>query len=244
MSRLLILVVALLLAPIAHADPVADLREMGLYRGFAGESFVFDLRIATFRGDTQAGKTQESTVLFRDYAAVLVDFSAPASYAGRRILFSGQQMWLSLPSTARTVRISPADRLMGEASNGDILNIDLDLYTASALADETVDGTAYKRISAVANTPGVLYPRVDFLLEHGSNRPFRSYHFAASGKVLKVAQYVSFANDGGRERLHELLLLDPANERNHTRMEFSGYRAVELPAGMFSQSAIRNPLSY
>lgn len=246
MSRIVLLTLTLLLLALpgaaARADPAADLREMSLYRGFADQPFVFDLTVSTFRGGKQVGPTQQSSVYFRDFDAVLVDFSAPASYAGRRILFSGQQMWMALPSSSRSVRISAADRLMGDASNGDILNIDPARYTATALADETLKGVAYKRISAVANDAGVLYPRVDFLLEPGSNRPYRSYHYAASGKVLKVAQYMRFADDGGRERLSQLLLVDPANGGNYTMMQFRNYRTAELPAGMFAQSAIRNPL--
>ena len=132
MSRILILFLVLLLGPAAHADPAADLNAMSLYRGFPGQSFVFDLTVSTFRGGKQVGPTQQSSVYFRDYDAVLVDFSAPASYAGRRILFSGQQMWMALPSSSRSVRISAADRLMGDASNGDILNIDPARYTATA----------------------------------------------------------------------------------------------------------------
>jgi hypothetical protein len=243
MFRVLFLFLALLPA-FVQADPATDLREMSLYRGFADEPFIFDMQISTFRGDKQSGPTQQSSVLFRTFSAVLVDFTAPAAYTGRRILFSGQQMWLSLPNTSRMVRISAADRLMGEASNGDILNIDLDLYTLEALAIEVVDGVDYKRISAVANQPGMLYPRVDFLLDQQTNRPFRSYHFASSGKVLKVAQYVKFDVDGGRERLRQLILLDPANSANYTVMEFSNYRAEDLPAAIFAPSAIRNPMNY
>lgn len=244
MFRFWLLFIALLMPTLVHADPEADLREMSLYRGFAEEPFIFDMRIATFRGGKQSGPTQQSSVLFRDFSAVLVDFTAPAAYAGRRILFSGQQMWLSLPNTSRMVRISAADRLMGEASNGDILNIDLDLYDIEAHEDEGVEGVDYKRISAVANQPGVLYPRVDFLLDKQTSRPFRSYHFASSGKVLKVAQYVKFGVDGGRERLRQLILLDPANSANYTVMEFSHYRAADLPSALFAPSAIRNPLNY
>ncbi|WP_095147748.1 outer membrane lipoprotein-sorting protein [Pseudomonas sp. Irchel s3a18] len=243
MFRVLLLFFALLPA-LVHADPEADLREMSLYRGYADEPFIFDMHVATFRGGKQSGPTQQSSVLFRNFSAVLVDFTAPAAYAGRRILFSGQQMWLSLPNTSRMVRISAADRLMGEASNGDILNIDLDLYTIEELKIEVVDGVDYKRVSAVAKQPGVLYPRVDFLLEQQSNRPFRSYHFASSGKVLKVAQYVKFDVDGGRERLRQLILLDPGNSANYTVMEFSHYRTADLPAVIFAPAAIRNPLNY
>lgn len=244
MFRAFFLCLLLLLPAFVQANPSADLQAMSLYRGFANKSFIFDMQVSSFRGGKPFGVTQQSSVLFRNYSAVLVDFTAPTVYAGRRILFSGQQMWLSLPNTSRMVRISVADRLLGEASNGDILNINLALYTFKALASEVVDGVSYKRISAVANQPSVLYPRVDFLLDQKTNQPFRSYHFASSGKVLKVAQYVKFAVDGGRERLRQLILFDPANSGNYTVMTFSNYRAEELPAAIFAPSAIRNPLNY
>jgi hypothetical protein len=213
-----------------------DLNEVAAYRGLDG-AFSFDLEIAASGRGGQRAK-----VLFRSFESVLVDFNAPASHVGRRILFAGSQMWMALPGSARPLRITPADRLLGEASIGDILNIDPAAYTAREGPAETVDGQALRTIIAEGRGRP-LYPRVDFLVGK-SNRPVISRHYAQSGKVLKTAVYTGFGREAGRERLREMRLTEAASRGSTTTLRFDNYRAGQFPAAWFNQAALHTPLNY
>lgn len=228
----------------ALADATSDANQMWSYRGIPNSAFAFQTTVTAYRDGKKKGPTQTADVYFRTYEAVLVDFTAPSSFKGRRILFEGKRMWLALPSSARTIRVSADDRLMGEASNGDILNIPLERYTVAYGADETVDGSTYKRLVATLKSGATsLYSRVDFLVDRETNKPYRSFHFAKSGKLVKIAEYRKFATIGGSERVTQMVLIDPVVTNRFTVMTFSKYREARLPQSMFSKTSIKSEIS-
>lgn len=220
------------------ADAQSDLEALSAYRGIAGSPFSFDITItASGRG------SQTAKVLFRSYDSVLVDFTAPQTHVGRRILFAGSQMWMALPGSARPLRITPADRLLGEASIGDILNIDPSQYRARDGGSETLQGRSLKVIIAEGKRRGLLYPRVDFLVG-AQDRPVLSRHYAQSGKLLKQASYTGYRRSGGGQRLSEMRLFSTAQQDRNTVLGFANYAKGDFPASWFNQSALHTPLTY
>lgn len=242
--KTLALTVSLTLPSLLAAGATEDMRAMDAYRGYPTGGFAFDTKIQAYKGGSPTGSAQLATVYFRTHSAVLVDFHGPKAFKGRRILTEGKNMWLSMPTSARTIRVSADDRLMGQASNGDILNIPLDRYKYSYGPQETVGGKAYNRIVAKLKGGSALYARVDFLVQPGSNKPFRSYHFGRSGKLVKIVEYRKFANSGGRQRVTQIALIDPVRTSNVTIMQFNKYRRQKLPASLFSRDAIRGALNF
>lgn len=226
------------------AGPKEDIMLMGLYRGFDKAAFSFDIKITDYKNNKAKGSAQVASVFYRSTSATLVEFKSPSTVAGRRILTEGKNMWMVLPTSSRTIRVSADDRLLGQASNGDILNIPLEKYKYSYNGTETVKGKSYNRIVAKLRGGGATYSRVDFLVEPGTNKPFRSYHFSHSGKLVKVAEYVSFRNSGGQQRVSKIALIDPIVKSNVTIMQFGNYRKRNLPKSMFTKSAMRQALNF
>ncbi|MEQ5870015.1 outer membrane lipoprotein-sorting protein [Sagittula sp. NFXS13] len=233
-----------LLPAMSFAGAKDDILEMGLYRGFDQAAFTFDTQITAYVNNKPKGSSQVATVYYRSTDATLVAFKSPATFAGRRILTEGNSMWMVLPTSSRTIRVSADDRLMGQASNGDILNIPVEKYSYAYNGTETVNGKTYKRIVAKLSRGSAMYSRVDFLLAEGSNKPFRSYHFSGSGKLLKIAQYAAFRNFAGHERVTKIALIDPIVKSNVTVMHFDNYRQRNLPQAMFRKSALRNAINF
>jgi len=229
---------------LCFAGPKEDVMQMGLYRGFDKAAFSFDIQITEFQNNKATGRAQVASVYYRGTSAVLVEFKSPSTVAGRRILTEGNNMWMVLPTSSRTIRVSADDRLLGQASNGDILNIPIEKYSYSYNGTETVKGRSYKRIVAKLRGGGATYSRVDFLVETGSNKPFRSYHFSRSGKLVKIAEYVTFRTSGGQERVSKIALIDPIVKSNVTVMQFGNYRKRNLPTSMFTKSAMRQALNF
>lgn len=223
---------ATLLPRAARAAPQEDLNAISAYRGLS-EPFAFDLEILA------SGGAQSARVLFQSFDAVLVDFTAPRSHVGRRILFAGPQMWMALPGSARPLRVTPADRLLGEASIGDILNIDPAAYRA----EEGEGEGGLRRVIAHGQRAGLLYPRVDFLVD-SELRPRTSLHYAQSGQVLKTVSYSGFGPEAGRERVTELTISEIASQNAPTALRFRNYRAAQFPASIFNPAAIKTPLNF
>ena len=67
----------------------------------------------------------------------LIRFVAPARDADKLMLKNGNDLWFFDPSSKASIRISPQQRLLGQASNGDVVTVNLAKdYTASLLAEE------------------------------------------------------------------------------------------------------------
>ena len=77
--------------------------------------FIFDLTVATTSKGKKAN-TQKFTVSVKDFTKSLVRFTDPPENRGRVLLMVGQNLWIQIPSTNQPLRISPQQRLAGQAS--------------------------------------------------------------------------------------------------------------------------------
>lgn len=173
--------------------------------------------------------------------ATLAAFVSPARDAGKLMLRSGDDMWFYDPSTKASVRLSPQQRLMGQASNGDVMTVNLARdYSAKLLAEEdTMDGErkqrrAYK-LGLTAATPSATYATIEFWVEQESNRPIKGRYFADSGRLLKTVYYRRYEQQLGRERPTESVIIDGLNPQSVTLMRFSDYATPNIPLTWFNR---------
>ena len=66
----------------------------------------------------------------------LVRFVLPARDAGKLMLKNGNDMWFYDPTNKASVRLSPQQRLLGQASNGDVATVNLARDYKPTLAGE------------------------------------------------------------------------------------------------------------
>ena len=124
--------------------------------------------------------------------ASLVRFVLPARDTGKLMLKNGNDLWFYDPTTKASVRLSPQQRLMGQASNGDVVTVNMAKdYRATLLAQEEVqDGERRKRdsykLGLTANGPDVTYPAIEIWIDASNNRPLKARFFAESGRLLKT----------------------------------------------------------
>ncbi|MFX8887307.1 outer membrane lipoprotein-sorting protein, partial [Acinetobacter baumannii] len=55
----------------------------------------------------------------------VVRYVDPPRDAGKIVLLNGSRMWFYDPASKASVRISPQQRLIGEAANGDVVSVNL-----------------------------------------------------------------------------------------------------------------------
>ncbi|MBR8501819.1 outer membrane lipoprotein-sorting protein, partial [Burkholderia cenocepacia] len=80
-------------------------------------------------------KADPATSQFR----TLVQFVAPARDANKLMLKNGNDLWFYDPSSQASVRISPQQRLLGQAANGDVVTVNwANDYDASLAGEENV----------------------------------------------------------------------------------------------------------
>jgi len=165
----------------------------------------------------------------------LIRFAAPARDANKLMLKSGNDLWFFDPSSKASIRLSPQQRLLGQAANGDVVTVNLALdYEARLLGEETVlDGERQSRpchkLDLAARTPDVTYHRVEMWLDAASSRPVKARFYAESGQLLKTAYYRRYQMQLGVERPTETVIIDGLDANWVTVMRFSDYAWRDVP---------------
>jgi outer membrane lipoprotein-sorting protein len=171
----------------------------------------------------------------------LVRYVEPARDVGKMVLMNGSNMWFYDPSSKASVRISPQQRLLGQASNGDVATVNLAKdYTATLLGEEKLlDADRQNRdcwhLELKAATDEAVYSRVEYWVEKGTYRQVKGKFYSDSGRLLKIAYYHKFAPMLGRMAPGETIVIDAVNQSLVTTMAVSDMRAQEIPDSWFQR---------
>ena len=202
------------------------------YRGFRRKPFLMKLLVFS-RAPGKKDRKYQLLVRVKNDKSV-VQFLAPAREKGRGILKEGTNMWLHVPRTRKVIRISPTQRLLGEASNGDVASINLSRdYTSEMVGDETVENVACYKLLLKAVNRKVAYHKLDLWVSKKDSKPVKSNHYAISGKLLKIAFYKEFKKTKYGEKLSKMLLVDPLQKGKFTWMIYSDYQKKEIADKFF-----------
>jgi hypothetical protein len=171
----------------------------------------------------------------------LVRYAAPPRDAGKLVLLSGASMWFYDPASKASIRISPQQRLMGQASNGDVVTVNLALdYKPKLLGEEKIQDADRKErevwhLQLDAATSEAMYSRLEFWIEKGTYRPVKSKFYSDSGRLLKIAYYRKYESQLGMDRATETVIIDAVNASLVTKMTYSDFRAEEAKDVWFSR---------
>ena len=167
--------------------------------------------------------------------ASLLQFVLPARDAGKLMLKNGNDLWFYDPTNKASVRLSPQQRLLGQASNGDVATVNLAKdYKATLAGEEDIqDGERRTRkahkLALTAVSPDVTYASIEMWVDVENNRPLKARFFAESSRLLKTAYYRRFQPELGAERPTETVIIDGLNPQSVTLMRFSDYKARAIP---------------
>jgi outer membrane lipoprotein-sorting protein len=155
---------------------------------------------------------------------------------GQHLLMLGDDMWVYLPDTSRPVRITPLERLSGDASNGDVARTNYAAdYTAVYVRTEKVGDVECNVLDLAAKRKGATYQRILFWVRTEDARPVRAEFYLTSGKRIKSATFDDFYSVSGRQQLRRMTLYDEIRHNSHSVLEYSGIAPRELPDKLFYQ---------
>jgi len=202
-------------------------------------SFAVDVLLNEYR----AGKlnaTSSLTVYSRPSTGSgqyrnLVLFSAPARDVGKLMLRNGIDLWFYDPANRASVRISPQQRLLGQASNGDVMTTNLARdFDAEWVGEESLqDGEKRQRMAVIlrltAQRDDVAYPLVEYWVDPVNKQPVKANYYTAQGRLLKSAWFRRFEETLGAVRPTETVIIDGLNNQWVTIMRNSRYRYQDVP---------------
>jgi outer membrane lipoprotein-sorting protein len=197
---------------------------------YEGNQLTDENRVTTH--SRQNTKGQFLTIVHIDY---------PSRDRGKLLLRNDNILWFYDPKSKASVRMSPRQRLLGNASNGDVItsNFTQD-YSAILQGEENiVDGdrqarAAWKlRLSSINDFAP--YKAIELWVDKENDRPLKGKFYGSSGKLLKIAWYRKWQQVFDRIRPTEVLISDGFNPNKVTLMQMSNYRQKELPLPWFNK---------
>lgn len=194
------------------------------------------MRITNFDDDKQKDQAGFKVMVSgRDKA--LVKFVSGRD-KGNYLLMVGDDMWIYIPNTRNPIRITPIQRLMGEASNGDVARTNYSRdYDASILGEENLDGAACWKLELKAKAKGATYNRIVFWVERQTYLPRCADFYLTSGKFYKTALFEKFENMEFTGRfLTRTVLIDRLRPGRKTVMEYFEVKPAGLPDKYFNKN--------
>lgn len=171
----------------------------------------------------------------------LIRFVNPLRDVNKLMLKNGNDLWFFDPSSKVSIRLSPQQRLLGQAANGDVVTVNLAKdYVAETLDEEDVmDGEKTSRhcykLRLNERSPDVTYDHIDMWVEAKSSRPVKAHYYAESGRLLKTAYYRKFQSQLGVERPTEIVIIDGLDPGWVTVMRYSEYAWRDVPDAWFQR---------
>ncbi len=157
------------------------------------------------------------------------------------VLFDGPSLWFYDPSSKASVRISPQQRLIGQAAVGDILTVNLAVdYTGTVVGTETIQDAEHANrqcwhLDLKAANDRATYFHVEYWVEQGTNAPIKAKFYSDSGKLLKILYYRKFANRLGATRPTEAVIIDAVDSSLATIVSFGDDRFQDIPDSWFQR---------
>ena len=171
----------------------------------------------------------------------LIRFTAPARDANKLMLKTGNDLWFFDPASKASIRISPQQRLLGQASNGDVVTVNFaQAYQARVAQEEDVqDGDREKRhtykLALTAAAPDVTYHAVEMWVDTTSHRPVKARFYSESQRLLKTAFYRRFRDELGAQRPTEIVIIDGLNPNLVTVMRYGDFVARDIRESWFQR---------
>jgi outer membrane lipoprotein-sorting protein len=159
-----------------------------------------------------------------------------ADVKGQYLLMIDDDMWIYMPNTRKPIRITPLQRLMGNASNGDVARTRYAQdYTAAFKREESIDGMQCYVLELSAKREGATYKKIDYWITKNSFRPQKAEMYLISGKHYKTIHFDTYEEIQGRMLVTQVTITDRLREGRMTIMKYAGYAPKEIPEKYFNK---------
>lgn len=163
---------------------------------------------------------------------------APAKYKGNKLLMINTSMWFYKQGLSKPVPVSQRQKLMGDASYGDIASTNYaENYDASELPDEAVGEEECRVFDLKARSDKQTYDRIRYWVSKKRLVGVKAEYFTVSGKKFKSAlmDYDNVVQLEGRKRqfLSRIVMQGELMDGTVTYLNLREPRIAPLPDYVF-----------
>ena len=232
-----------LVGPNAVAQDVPTLLKAADKYRVSSENMQVETVISVFNTDGSPDKERRYTVFAQARHQSLVLMQSPAE-KGQKVLMLGDDFWLLMPSSQRALRITPMQKLLGDASTGDIATLSwADDYTGAVAGEDNCGEPAQAclHLSLAATRKGVTYQRIELWIGKARHEPIKADLYVQSDKLAKQARFV-MDKPAAPSAVTEMLLRDQLTNKKETQVRYVSRREKTVPEAWLNPMFLaRNP---
>ena len=205
----------------SSAEAIAELAVLDGLRTQGG-SVKINTRIEVYRNDVLESQSILDVYVGTENRSLAVYRSERE--AGQKVLMIDDQFWLFLPSSKRAMRITAMQKIMGEASIGDIASLqwqqDYKLISRNVKQDTIV-------LELAAARKGLSYKTVILWVSKGNFHPIKADFFLNSGKLAKQATFLLEKPVNGQWFMQSLSLTDKVKNNQRTVIYYDNIVSID-----------------
>ncbi|MFH0783033.1 MAG: outer membrane lipoprotein-sorting protein [Pseudomonadota bacterium] len=187
------------------------------------------------------GKIQHRSLIIKNRGENSVaEFTAPAKVQGNKLVMLDRNMWFTKPGLSKPVPISPRQKLIGGAANGDIASTNYAAdYDAVLVSEDQVEGIPCYVFDLSAKSKKTTYDRIRYWVSKERLLAEKAEFFTLSGKLFKTATFRydnTFGNDKGGQQpfISRMTIFDEVTKGNVTIMNYHDIKLETLPDAVFN----------
>ncbi len=222
----------------ADADPTELLRASDRARGAAASTAgVSWTSVVVTKDGEDINEATYSVILRGDDA--LAEVVAPARQKGEKILFNDRTLWFYKPGLRKPISVSPRQKLMGDAANGDMASTRYARdYEGTLAGAETVGGVPTWKLELKARARNVTYDRIRYWISKRERLGVRAEFLTLAGEVFKTAdfRYDNSIQVAGETFpfVSEMAIHDPLDAHKETLIRYQRPREEPHPESLFN----------
>jgi len=153
-----------------------------------------------------------------------------AGELGQKVLMLDDKFWIILPNTRRPIRITPMQKLLGEASVGDIATLTWSEDYDGTIIEHNITEQGINSIKLDLNSTrkGTTYHRIELFLNQKDYFPIKANLYLKSGKLAKEAYYENGTMNDQR-RVVAMTLVDLINKDQKTIVNYESMENKSIP---------------
>jgi outer membrane lipoprotein-sorting protein len=199
----------------------------------SADNLQVETQITVLNADGSQDKERRYTVFAQAKRQSLVLMQSPAE-KGQKVLMLGDDFWLLMPNSQRPLRITPMQKLLGDASTGDVATLSwADDYTGTLVGEEACEAPSSPtktcwHLSLNAARKGVTYQRIELWLGKARHEPVRADLYVLSDKLAKQATFVT-DKPAAPTMVTEMVLADKVSNHKTTHVRYLSRKDRVVP---------------
>jgi hypothetical protein len=222
------------------ADPSAEeiLKEADRARGSSAVAGGISWEVAVESNDGTNTNTVSYDLKVKANDA-LAEAVAPARNKGEMMLFNDRNIWFFKPGMKKPLAISPRQKLMGQAANGDIASTNYARdYDGKIVGSEKVDGQDTWKMELKAKAKNVTYDQIRYWVSKKDKVGIKAEFLTVSGDLFKQAtiEYKNKIDAGGKQIpfVSKMVIIDAVNAKQKTVLNYKSPRAEKHADAIFN----------